>query len=80
MTKEEKGLKKDILFCLNRLQECVSKMATGQRISACDNSDMLKFGNEIAIVIDKCKKADIYLNIEGNGKWCWYYYWLFQLL
>lgn len=68
MTKEEKELKKDILICLNKLQELVNSMATGQRISACNKSGMLEFGNEIAIVTDKCKKADIHLNIGGNGK------------
>lgn len=68
MTKEEKVLKKDILLCLNKLQEYVSSMATGQRISACNKSSMLEFGNEVAIVTDKCKKADIHLNIGENRK------------
>lgn len=68
MTKEEKELKKDILFCLNTLQRFISDMATGNKISAQNMRGMSKFGNEVAIVTDKCKKADIYLNIRGNGK------------
>lgn len=68
MTKEEKELKKDILFCLNTLQGYIRDMATGQRISACNKSGMSKFSNEVAIVTDKCKKANICLNMGGNGK------------
>ena len=68
MTKEEKELKKDILICLNKLQEFIKSMATGHSISACSKSGMLEFCNEVAIVTNKCKKADIYLNKGENGK------------
>lgn len=68
MTKEERELKKDILICLNKLQEYVNSMVIGHSISANSKSGMLEFGNEVAIVTNKCKKADIYLNIRGDGK------------
>lgn len=58
MTDEEKALKKDVLYCLDYLQNCVSKMVLGQKISAVNVNGMMQFGNELAIVISKCKKAD----------------------
>lgn len=62
MTKEEKELKKDILYCLEYLQKCINGMARGMKVSAESTEGMIVFANQIATVISKYKKANILLS------------------